>query len=67
MRTLDMVVQVKGNPMVKEAPTTKTFYLIENSETKFHMLCRNNNRNVPYCDSFQIIEEYIVLSPEPGS
>ena len=28
-RTCDVVVNVKGNPMVKEAPTKKTYYLIE--------------------------------------
>ena len=67
MRTMSMIVQVKGNPMVSVCPTTKTYYLLENSETKFHMLCRNNTRDVPYCDSFQIIEEYLFLSPEPNS
>ena len=52
MRTLNLVVQVKGNPMVKECPTTKTYYLLEKSATKLHMLIRNNSRDVPYCDSF---------------
>lgn len=31
------------------------------------MLARNNNSNVPYCDSFQILEEIIYLSPDPAS
>ena len=67
MRTCDVVIQVKGNPMVKEAPTTKTYYLIEKSATKLHILCRNNSRDVPYCDSFQMIEEIMFISPEPSS
>lgn len=29
VRVCELVVQVKGNPMVKEAPTKKTYYLIE--------------------------------------
>lgn len=29
MRKLDMLVYVKNNPMVSQAPTTKTYYLIE--------------------------------------
>jgi len=29
MRKLDMVVIIKNNPMVSQAPTTKTYYLIE--------------------------------------
>ena len=53
--------------MVKEAPTTKTYYLIEKSATKFHMIIRNNTRDVPYCDSFQMIEEFMFISPEPNS
>ena len=67
MRTMSMVVQIKGNPMVKEAPTTKTYYLIENSATKLHIFVRNNTRDVPYCDSFQVIEEFLFLSPDPSS
>ena len=67
MRTLSLVVQVKGNPMVKECPTTKTYYLIEKSATRLHILCRNNSRDVPYCDSFQVLEEILFVSPDPSS
>ena len=67
MRTLSVVIQVKGNPMVKECPTVKTYYLIEKSATKLHMLVRNNSHNVPYCDSFQILEEFLFVSPDPDS
>ena len=66
-RTCDVVVQVKGNPMVKEAPTKKTYLLIEQSETKLHMIARNNTSSVPYCDSFQVLEEIIFISPDPAS
>ena len=44
MRTLDLVAIVKNNPLVSEAPTTKTYYLIEQSETKLHIMSRNNTR-----------------------
>ena len=67
MRTLDLVAIVKNNPLVSEAPTTKTYYLIEQSETKLHIFSRNNTREVPYCDTFQLIDEYIFFSPEPSS
>ena len=53
--------------MVSECPTTKTYYLVENSATKLHIFCRNNSREVPYCDSFQIIEEILFMSPDPSS
>ena len=31
------------------------------------MLIRNNNRDVPYCDSFQLIEEILFISPSASS
>ena len=67
MRQLSMVVQVKGNPFVKECPTTKTYYLLEQSETKLHILCRNNTKDVPYCDTFQVLDELLFVSPEASS
>ena len=67
MRILKMIVQVKGNPMVKVCPTKKTYFLIENSPTKLHIIVRNNTKEVPYCDCFQIFEEILFLSPDPAS
>ena len=67
MRTLDLVAIVKNNPLVSEAPTTKTYYLIEQSETKLHVMSRNNTRQVPMSDTFQLIDEYIFLSPDPST
>ena len=29
MRVMTMIVNVKGNPIVKDCPTTKTYYLLE--------------------------------------
>ena len=52
MRVLNMIVQVRGNPMIKVCPTKKTYFLIENSPTKVHIIVRNNNKDVPYCDCF---------------
>ena len=67
MRQLTMVVQVKGNPFVKEVPTTKTYYLLEQSETKLHILCRNNTKDVMYCDCFQVLDELLFVSPEAST
>jgi len=53
--------------MVKEAPTTKTSYLLEKSPTKLHLLVKNKTTDVPYCDTFQVLEEWLILSPDPAS
>jgi len=47
-------VQVKGNPFVKVAPTTKHYFLMERSERRLHVIVRNKNTDVPYCDSFSL-------------
>ena len=60
-------VQLKGNPFVKEAPTTKNYFLIEKSDTRLHVVVRNRTTDVPYCDSFSVQEEWQLESPSPGS
>lgn len=67
MRSADFIKQVRGNPLVKEAPTMKTYYMLEHSPTKLHFLQKNTTRNVPYCDCFYVVEEWLILSPDPAS
>jgi len=53
---------VKNNPFVKKSPTLRTFRIIERSETKILMRITSKSRDVPYCDSFYIEEEWYVAS-----
>lgn len=39
--------------------------ILENSDTKLHMISLAKVKEVPYCDSFAVEEEYYVLSPSP--
>jgi hypothetical protein len=61
-KIIKMRVQIKGNPFVKEAPTTKNFKLIENSENKIVLKVLNKTNDVPYCDSFAVEEEMLIAS-----
>ena len=60
-----VVVSLKGNPFVKVAPTTKYFKVIENTDTKVNLRVLNKVTNVPYCDSFAVEEDWLILSPSP--
>ena len=60
-------VQLKGNPLVKEAPTTKNYFLIEKSDTRLHIVVRVRTTDVPYCDCFCVQEEWQGESPSPSS
>ena len=64
---MSLLVQVKGNAFVKEAPTTRKFHLIEKSDTKVHWIVINSTSDIPYCDTFHIEEEWMVVSPDPSS
>ncbi len=57
-----MRVQVKGNPFVKEAPTTKVFKVVENTDDKIVIRIVNKTTEVPYCDSFGVEEEWLIAS-----
>jgi len=59
-KEIKMRVQIKGNPFVKEAPTTKYIKLVESSDLKVVMRVLNKTTDVPYCDSFAVEEEYII-------
>ena len=60
-------VQVKGNPFVKVAPTTKHYFLLEKSDTKLFFVVRNRTTDVPYCDTFSVQEEWYLESPDPST
>jgi hypothetical protein len=66
-RLIDLEIQVKGNAFVKVAPTVRSFYLLDKTETRVHMRIVNKTRDVPYCDCFQVEEEWIILSPDPST
>lgn len=51
---------IKNNPFVKKAPTLKTFYLIEKSDTKIVIRGLNKTSDVPYCDVFTVEEEWCI-------
>ena len=53
---------VKNNPFVKKSPTLRTFRIVERSETKIVMRVTSKSRDVPYCDSFYVEEEWFVAS-----
>ena len=55
-------VQIKNNAFVKQAPTTKTFNLIQKTDTLIKMRIVNKTTDVPYCDSFAVEEEWTIGS-----
>jgi hypothetical protein len=65
-RTMSLEVQIKNNPFVKVAPTTRAFKMIENTSESLHFKILNRNHDVPYCDCFGVEEEWWVASP-PGA
>lgn len=54
--------QILNNPFVKQAPTTKTFYMCVNTDTKIVLRILNKTSDVPYCDSFAVEEEWFLAS-----
>jgi len=52
--------------MLKQAPTAKTYQVIEDSETKFTFRIDNKLLNVPYCDSY-INEDLWCVSSVAGN
>jgi hypothetical protein len=52
---------VKNNPFVKKVPTTVSWFLIEKSSSKITIRTLNKNSEVPFCDSFIIEMELVIL------
>lgn len=59
--------QIKNNPLVKSAPTTLYFSVLEHTPTRFLMRVLVKTRNVPYCDSFAVENEWYIASPSETS
>jgi hypothetical protein len=62
-----MNVQVKDNPFVKSTPTNRYSKILEQSETKVLVKSLGKCKDVPYCDTFSVEEEIIVLSTSPNA
>jgi hypothetical protein len=58
-------IQVKDNPFVKVSPTTKYSKLLENSDTKMVITSLAKVKDVPYCDTFNVEEHILIISPSP--
>ena len=55
-------MQLKGNLLVKMSPTTKNYLLINQTDNLIHFKVFNQTRDVPYCDSFNLEEEWLITS-----
>lgn len=49
---------------MKQAPTTCKISLFERTSSKIWLRAITKNRDVPFCDSFMIEMETIVLGPD---
>ena len=58
-------IQIKDNPFVKVSPTTKVQRLIESTDTKVVVKSMAKVKDVPLCDTFNVEEELIIISPSP--
>jgi hypothetical protein len=63
VRTMDLEFNVVGKPFVSVAPTERSFKLIEHSSTKIVFRVLSRARDIPYCDTFGIDEEWYIASP----
>ena len=59
-RTIDATFKVDST-FVKEAPTMKTYRVVENGPSHIKIICINRTRDIPYCDTFDV-EECITIS-----
>ena len=66
MRTLDAIFKVDSK-FVKEAPTLKTYRMVENTETTIKILSLNQTRDIPYCDTFNVEDLLLIRSIRPNS
>ena len=62
-----MDMQIKNNPFVKVSPTTKHYKMLENCDTKIRIKILSKCTDVPYCDTFAVDEELLILSPATTS
>jgi hypothetical protein len=55
-RMSHMIYPVKGNPFLKEAPSRKYFYVVEDTPTKKSWRILTRTHDIPYCDTFAVEE-----------
>lgn len=58
---------VKNNPFVKKSPTLRTLRIFERTENRILMRVTSKSRDVPYCDSFYVEEEWYIASLPEGT
>ena len=66
MRTIEAVFAIDST-FVKQAPTLKTYRVVKNSDTCIEMMCVNRTREVPYCDTFDVVEKWKIDGIKPES
>lgn len=66
MRTLDADFKVDSK-FVKQAPTFKTFRVLEHTETTIKVHSLNQTRDIPYCDTFNVEDLLLIRSIRPNS
>ena len=64
-RQMDVTYLIKS-AFVKQAPTLRTFMMLEQTPTKIVFRINNRSREVPYCDSFGVEEEILITGPRGG-
>lgn len=52
---------MKNNPFVKKVPTAVSWFLIEKTSSKILIRQLTKNSEVPFCDSFCIEVELLIL------
>ena len=64
----DIAAEFKvDSAFVKSAPTVKTYRVIEDSATCIRIHCTNRTRDIPYCDTFDVIDILTVHMLNPKS
>jgi len=64
---MDVEFKVVGKPFVSKAPTERSYKLIDYSPTKIVFRIMNKTRDIPYCDTFAVEEEWYIATPTPNA
>lgn len=57
-------IQIKDNPFVKCTPTHKIYHLVHFSDHLLRIRTRSKASDVPYCDTFFVDEDMLIVMPE---
>lgn len=63
MKVIQSEVKVNDNPFVKVSYTTKNILLMKKDENHINLRIFNVVKGVPYCDSFNIEENWLICAP----